>query len=50
VHPLEWGAGDWQDLRIEWIKHTVVHRNSAAKNNFQQLRLRAPRRLAFMRW
>jgi putative methyltransferase len=50
VHPLDWGIGDWQDVRIEWIKHTVVHRNSAAKNNFQQLRLRASRRLSLMRW
>jgi putative methyltransferase len=50
VHPLEWGDGDAQERYIEWIKHTVVHRNSAAKNNFQQIRLRAPRRLSLMRW
>jgi putative methyltransferase len=46
LHPLDWGSGDWQDRRIEWVKHTVVQRNSAVKNNFQQLRLRAPGLLA----
>jgi putative methyltransferase len=50
VHPLEWGDGHAQDRYIEWIKHTVVHRNSAAKNNFQQIRLHARRRLSLLRW
>jgi putative methyltransferase len=39
VHPLDWGSGDRQDRWLQWIHHTVLHRNSAAKNNFQLLRL-----------
>ncbi len=39
VHPLDWGTGGRQDRWYEWIKHSVLHRNSLAKNNFQQLRL-----------
>jgi hypothetical protein len=39
VHPLDWGSGDRQDRWLQWIHQTVLHRNSAAKNNFQQLRL-----------
>lgn len=46
VHPLDWGSGDRQDRWLEWIKHTVLHRNSAAKNNFQQLRLHRNDRVA----
>jgi putative methyltransferase len=42
VHPLEWGNGDWQDRWIAWVRRTVLHRNSASKNNFQKLILRAP--------
>ena len=41
VHPLDWASGDWQDRHIAWITHTVLQRNSAAKNNFRQLQLQA---------
>ena len=46
VHPLDWGTGSRQDRWLEWIKHSVLHRNSAAKNNFQQLRLHVESRVA----
>jgi len=46
VHPLDWGSGDRQERWLQWIKHTVLHRNSAAKNNFQQLRLHINDRVA----
>jgi putative methyltransferase len=39
VHPLDWGKGNQQERWSEWIRHSVLQRNSAAKNNFQQLRL-----------
>jgi hypothetical protein len=45
VHPLDWGSGDRQDRWLQWINHTVLHRNSAAKNNFQRLRLHAKDRM-----
>jgi putative methyltransferase len=46
LHPLDWGSGDWDDRCLEWITHTVLQRNSVAKNNFQQLRLHASDRVA----
>jgi len=39
VHTLDWGKGSREERWSEWIKNCVLHRNSAAKNNFQQLRL-----------
>src|SRR5262245_59308983 len=45
VHALDWGSGDWQARRLEWIKQTVLQRNSIAKNNFQQLQLHTGDRL-----
>jgi putative methyltransferase len=42
VSALEWGAGDEQERWIQWINQTVVHRNSSARNNFQQVRLEVP--------
>src|SRR5262249_38206688 len=37
--PLDWGSGSQEERWIRWIQRTVVGRNSAVKNNFQQLRL-----------
>ena len=42
VSPLDWGSGGEEDRWIEWIEHTVLHRNSSGKRNFQRLRLEAP--------
>ena len=39
VHPLEWESRSGEDRWLAWIRHTVVHRNSAGKKNFQQLRV-----------
>ena len=41
VHPLDWETKTRQDRWVEWVKHCVLHRNSVAKNNFQQVRLQA---------
>jgi putative methyltransferase len=42
VHPLEWESATGEDRWLAWIRHTVVHRNSAGKKNFQQLRVEPP--------
>jgi hypothetical protein len=39
VHPLDWEAQAGEARWLSWIRHTVVHRNSAGKKNFRQLRL-----------
>ncbi len=39
VHALDWDSGDRQDRRVQWIRQTVLQRNSIAKNNFQQLQV-----------
>jgi putative methyltransferase len=46
VHLLDWGNGDRQDRWLQWINHTVLHRNSAAKNNLQRLQLYVSERTA----
>jgi putative methyltransferase len=42
VHPLEWESQSGEARWLAWIRHTVVHRNSAGKKNFQQLRVERP--------
>ena len=42
VHPLEWESEKGEERWLAWIRHTVVHRNSAGKKNFQQLRVERP--------
>jgi putative methyltransferase len=42
VHPLEWESLGGEDRWLAWIRHTVVHRNSAGKKNFQHLRVERP--------
>ena len=43
MQPLEWKSDDEEDRWAIWIDRTVIFRNSAAKSNFQQLRLRTHR-------
>ena len=40
--PHEWGAGGDEQRTMRWIHTTVTGRNSARKNNFQELQLRRP--------
>lgn len=39
VRPLDWGTGDEDDRWAVWIEGAVLARNSAAKRNFQQVRI-----------
>jgi putative methyltransferase len=42
VQPLDWETREGEERWVEWLKHTVLNRNSSGKKNHQQLKVVMP--------